>query len=167
LVQAVFVKKAKKDSFLSIAIQFSHADIQYKRSNDESLDEKTASEPSTVVISNEYLQEKDANTRSTLKETDTAKANCLTKTWHSWCNIYAKYSFLILIVLAVALAKAYPPLGAIYLKPQITATWIAVIFIFCKTIHARGTRVFKAFFNLFVSFFRLISNSPVRFGYQN
>jgi len=36
---------------------------------DESLDEKTSSEPSTVVISNEDLQEKDANTRSTLKET--------------------------------------------------------------------------------------------------
>ena len=39
--------------------------------------------------------------------------------------------FLILVVLAICLAKAYPPLGAEYVQPQITATWIAIMIIFC------------------------------------
>jgi hypothetical protein len=43
----------------------------------------------------------------------------------NWLN-----EFLILAVIAILLAKAYPPLGAEYLQPQITAKWIAVIFIF-------------------------------------
>lgn len=44
-----------------------------------------------------------------------------------WAN-----EFLILVVSAILLARAYPPLGADYLQPRITATWIAVVFIFCK-----------------------------------
>jgi hypothetical protein len=55
---------------------------------------------------------------------------CHKKVWIWWCHVYAKNSFLILVVLAVLLALAYPPLGAVYLAPEITATWIAVIFIF-------------------------------------
>merc|ERR1711966_533961 len=43
---------------------------------------------------------------------------------------YWKNEFLVLILLAILLALAYPPLGAIYLAPEITATWIAVVFIF-------------------------------------
>ena len=46
-------------------------------------------------------------------------------------NIYFTNEFLILIVVVICLARAYPPLGAIYLKPSIIATWIAVIYIFC------------------------------------
>jgi hypothetical protein len=38
--------------------------------------------------------------------------------------------FLILVVLAICLAKAYPPLGAKYVQPKITATWIAIMIIF-------------------------------------
>ena len=45
---------------------------------------------------------------------------------------YRRYDFLILLILVVLLAKAYPPLGAEYLVPKITATWIAVMYIFCK-----------------------------------
>jgi hypothetical protein len=45
-------------------------------------------------------------------------------------DFYFKNEFLIMILLAIALAKAYPPLGADYLKPEITATWIAVVIIF-------------------------------------
>ena len=45
----------------------------------------------------------------------------------SW---YFEYEFLVLIVVAILLAKAYPPIGAEYLKPDITATWIAVVLIF-------------------------------------
>jgi hypothetical protein len=54
----------------------------------------------------------------------------------SWCrklfDFYQEYDFLILLVAVILLAYAYPPLGATYLQPQITATWIAVMYIFCK-----------------------------------
>jgi hypothetical protein len=47
-------------------------------------------------------------------------------------QFYQQYEFLILIIISICLARAYPPLGAEYLQPQITSTWIAVVFIFCK-----------------------------------
>ena len=47
-------------------------------------------------------------------------------------EFYRQYEFLILLIVVVLLAKAYPPLGAKYLAPKITATYIAVIYIFCK-----------------------------------
>lgn len=50
-----------------------------------------------------------------------------------WADFYAANSFLVGVVCAILLARAYPPLGADYLQPQITATWIAVIFIFRKS----------------------------------
>lgn len=50
--------------------------------------------------------------------------------WQRFVKFYWDYEFLILVVIVIMLARAYPPLGAIYLAPQITATWIAVIFIF-------------------------------------
>ena len=54
------------------------------------------------------------------------------RVWKRWCKFYAANSFLILVICAILLAYAYPPLGAVYLAPQITATWIAVMFIFSE-----------------------------------
>lgn len=45
-------------------------------------------------------------------------------------QFYWDQEFLILVVIVILLARAYPPLGADYLQPEITATWMAVIFIF-------------------------------------
>ncbi len=45
-------------------------------------------------------------------------------------KFYWDQEFLILVVVVILLARAYPPIGADYLQPEITATWIAVIFIF-------------------------------------
>jgi len=45
-------------------------------------------------------------------------------------KIYGTHTFLIHVIIGILIAKAYPPLGGIYLAPQITATWVAVIFIF-------------------------------------
>ena len=59
---------------------------------------------------------------------------CHKRVWEWWCDLYATHSFLIGIIIVILIAKAYPPLGAIYLYPQITATWIAVMFIFGKFI---------------------------------
>jgi uncharacterized membrane protein len=47
-------------------------------------------------------------------------------------EIYEEYEILILFIVVILLAKAYPQLGAVYLAPHITATWIAVVFIFRK-----------------------------------
>ena len=47
-------------------------------------------------------------------------------------NFYWQNEFLILVVVVILLAKAYPPLGAEYLAQDITAGWIAVIVIFRK-----------------------------------
>ena len=59
-------------------------------------------------------------------EEEEAKPTCLQR----MIKFYWDNEFVILVVIAILLARAYPPLGATYLAPQITATWIAVIFIF-------------------------------------
>jgi hypothetical protein len=50
--------------------------------------------------------------------------------WTSVLKFYNDFEILILFGLAVMIAKIYPPLGSNYLNPKITATWIAVVFIF-------------------------------------
>lgn len=76
-------------------------------------------------------------------EVNTTAASQGEATDHSrpWANrlidFYWANEFLILIVVVILLARAYPPLGAEYLYPQITATWIAVVFIFSKLTNGR------------------------------
>jgi sodium/bile acid cotransporter 7 len=50
--------------------------------------------------------------------------------WNRLWLFYNNNDFIVQIVIAILLARAYPPLGAEYLQPEITSTWIAVIFIF-------------------------------------
>ena len=57
---------------------------------------------------------------------------CYAKIYKCWAHIISTHSFLLGVIIAILLAKVYPPLGAIYLYPQITATWIAVMFVFSK-----------------------------------
>lgn len=85
-------------------------------------------------------------------------------------NFYFTYEFLVLVLVAILLARAYPPLGAVYLAPQITATWIAVIFIFVmaglglKT--SEFTNAFKQFyFNAIVQLYNFGAVSAVVFGF--
>ena len=47
-------------------------------------------------------------------------------------ELYKKDSLLIDVLVVILIAKIYPPLGAEYLFPEITAHWVAVIVIFCK-----------------------------------
>jgi len=63
-------------------------------------------------------------------ETPDAEKSRLGKVCDCTKGFYAANQFLILIALAIGLAAAYPPIGAIYLAPKITATWVAVMFIF-------------------------------------
>jgi hypothetical protein len=48
---------------------------------------------------------------------------------------YWDNEFVCLAVIVILLAYAYPPLGATYLAPDITASWIAVILIFSKWLY--------------------------------
>jgi hypothetical protein len=52
-------------------------------------------------------------------------------------HFYWTNEFICLVVVVILLAYAYPPLGAEYLAPDITATWIAVILIFSKWLYYR------------------------------
>lgn len=94
---------------------------------------------------------------------------CYKRAWKRWRRIYAANSFLILVVCAILLALAYPPLGAVYLAPQITATWIAVIFIFVLAgLGLRTSELSKAlsniWFNTVVQCFNFFVVSSVVFG---
>jgi sodium/bile acid cotransporter 7 len=84
-------------------------------------------------------------------------------------EFYWTNEFLILVVVAIALAKVYPPLGADYLQPDITATWLAVCFIFLMAGLGLKTEEFsKAFqriwFNLFVQCFNFFIVSSIVYG---
>ena len=88
-----------------------------------------------------------------------------------WCTIYNKHSFLILVICAILLAYAYPPIGAIYLAPQITATWIAVMFIFILAGMGIKTEEFtKAFqrlyFNIFLQCYNFGVVSGIVYGFS-
>mmetsp|Transcript_18930 Transcript_18930/g.54555 ORF Transcript_18930/g.54555 Transcript_18930/m.54555 type:complete len:478 (-) Transcript_18930:23-1456(-) len=94
---------------------------------------------------------------------------CYKRAWKRWRKIYAANSFLILVVCAILLALAYPPLGAVYLAPQITATWIAVIFIFVLAgLGLRTSELSKAlsniWFNTVVQCYNFFVVSSVVFG---
>ena len=85
-------------------------------------------------------------------------------------RIYHQNSFLILVTCALLLAFAYPPLGAIYVVPHVTATWVAVIFIFFLAGMGIKTEEFsKAFkriyFNTFVQVFNFMVVSGIVYGF--
>ena len=48
-------------------------------------------------------------------------------------KLWWEYEFLFLVIVAIGIARAYPPLGAEFVAPDITATWIAVMLIFGKS----------------------------------
>ena len=69
--------------------------------------------------------------------TNTTASRQLCITIWKWCTkFYSQNSLLILILISILLAYAYPPLGATYLAPQVTAKWIAVIIIFTTMVVA-------------------------------
>lgn len=93
------------------------------------------------------------------EEDGNSKSSC-------WADFYATNHFLIKAVLAIVVAKVYPPLGGQILQPQITGQWLAVMFIFgmagilIKTSEL-GEAVQKMKFNLFVLFFNFFVVSAV------
>jgi len=64
------------------------------------------------------------------EEENPEKEFCHRRIANGLLNFFFTYEFPILILLVIPIAKAYPPLGATYLAPRITASWIAVMLIF-------------------------------------
>lgn len=84
------------------------------------------------------------------------------------CKFWWQNDFLILVIIVISLARAYPPLGAEYLAPKITADWMAVCLIFLLAGLGLNTDEFaKAFrmiwFNLYVQGFNFGFVSAVVF----
>lgn len=91
--------------------------------------------------------------------------------YHRWLRVYHKNSFLILVSLGILLAYAYPPLGAVYVQPHITAKWIAVIFIFLMAGMGIKTDEFakafqRVYFNAYVQIFDFVVCSAVVYGFS-
>lgn len=152
--------------------------------------EKIAMYGSTVGVSVHTLQTLEKATKTKLpaennndgNNTPAATATKPTQKQHNepiyktvWtkqlCNIYTTHSFLIKALILILLAYAYPPLGAIYLAPQITATWIAVIFIFILAGMGIKTEEFKKSFqrlpfNIFVQVYNFGVVSSIVYGFS-
>jgi predicted Na+-dependent transporter len=99
-----------------------------------------------------------------------AKLPLYTRWYHKWLKIYHKNSFLILVSLGILAAYAYPPLGATYVAPHITATWLAVIFIFLMAGMGIRTDEFakalqRVYFNTYVQVFDFVVCSAVVYGF--
>uniref|UniRef100_A0A7S1YYZ9 Sodium/bile acid cotransporter n=1 Tax=Trieres chinensis TaxID=1514140 RepID=A0A7S1YYZ9_TRICV len=104
-------------------------------------------------------------------DTDEQPKPLYSRLWSRWCKFYNANSFLVLVLVVILVAYAYPPLGAIYLAPQITATWIAVMFIFIMAGLGLKTEEFsKAFqrlrFNIFVQIFNFLVVSAGVYGFS-
>eukprot|EP00545_Synedropsis_sp_CCMP1620_P007124 CAMPEP_0119009148 /NCGR_PEP_ID=MMETSP1176-20130426/4172_1 /TAXON_ID=265551 /ORGANISM="Synedropsis recta cf, Strain CCMP1620" /LENGTH=429 /DNA_ID=CAMNT_0006961605 /DNA_START=11 /DNA_END=1300 /DNA_ORIENTATION=+ len=129
---------------------------------DDSFEKREAVKEEGVVTS---CEETASMETASLEEEESKTRRC----WTRFLAIYNEYEFLILIVLAILLAKAYPPLGDEYLAPHITATWIAVIFIFVLAGLGLRTEEFKSafkqvYFNAFVQLFNFGFVSALVFG---
>lgn len=73
-------------------------------------------------------------------------------------QFYWKHKFILLVAFGILMAKAYPKLGAVYLQPEITASWIAVCLIFflvglCLRTEEFKNAIFNVYFNVFVQVF--------------
>jgi sodium/bile acid cotransporter 7 len=80
-------------------------------------------------------------------------------------SIYDKNSFLILVIFAILLSYAYPPLGATYLYPDVTSDWLAVVLIFVLSGMGIRTEEFgKAFQRLYFNAFVQLYNFGIVSG---
>lgn len=91
-----------------------------------------------IIFPIDDVEEKESNIETEEAEaTEETGAEDVTLCHQFWLDVLAFYnanSFPVKAVLAILLASAYPRLGAEYVHPQITATWIAVLFIFRESV---------------------------------
>ena len=103
------------------------------------VDQKTATERTKesssdleAAASSEKSDNKETTEEEKAGEEETPEKGLCQRIGARICTFYNNNDFICQVVIAILLARAYPPLGAEYLQPQITSTWIAVIFIFSK-----------------------------------
>lgn len=136
--------------------------------NSDTMNEEKMSGVGEVTLSKEHDTEAcDIDAEQTKEES--APKTIGQKIHNKMCGIWATHSFLVMVVFAIIIAWAYPPLGADYLQPQITATWLAVIFIFILAgLGLKTEELSKAFqrlhFNAFVQIFNFMVDSSIVFG---
>jgi hypothetical protein len=99
-----------------------------KKDEEVNVDVEKGAEEASEEVAVEAAVE--AEGEEEVEEAETPPLGLCRRIWNRWWQFYFNNDFVIMIVIAILLAKAYPPLGADYLQPQITSTWIAVIFIF-------------------------------------
>ena len=96
--------------------------------------------------------------------------SCLQLFFRRLLAFYLMYDFPIHILIGIGIAKAYPPLGAEYLKPKITASWVATGIIFflsglgLKTNDLLKVAFKRLYFNVFVEVFNFGFVSLLVFG---
>ena len=84
-------------------------------------------------------------------------------------NLWNTHSFLMMVIIAIIAASIYPPLGATYVYPEYTATWIAVLIIFVLAgLGLKSEELSHAFqrirFNAFVQAFNFLVDSAIVYG---
>lgn len=126
------------------------------------------SEPLDDAIGEEQPIDKHTMDKSEPDNT-TANARCSCLTKECAFAFFDRNQFVMLLLLAIATAKAYPPLGAEYLQPDITATWIAVMIIFLISgvglnLEEFSQAVQRLYFNSFVQLFNFGFVSLTVFG---
>lgn len=96
------------------------------REDDDMMKQETALPKATEA---EPVKNDNANVNNTDEQTEDDDSS-LQMICKRLLKFYNDNDFVVMIVIAILLARAYPPLGAEYLQPQITSTWVAVVFIF-------------------------------------
>mmetsp|Transcript_8098 Transcript_8098/g.16968 ORF Transcript_8098/g.16968 Transcript_8098/m.16968 type:complete len:407 (+) Transcript_8098:34-1254(+) len=81
--------------------------------------------------------------------------SCFDTSWERLSDFFNRNSLVVLIFSAITFSYTYPPLGAVYLNPNITASWVAVLIIFFVSGLGMRTEEFsksikRIRFNLFV-----------------
>ncbi|CAB9497910.1 bile acid cotransporter 7 [Seminavis robusta] len=109
-------------------------------------------------------EEKQCTSLSSSEE-DAKSSGCFERVKRIW----KEYEFIILMMIAVGVAKLYPPLGAEYLHPQVTATWICVmVSMFNAGIGLKteqiSTAIRRVRFNTFVETYNFLFLSAIVFG---
>eukprot|EP00526_Cylindrotheca_closterium_P009423 CAMPEP_0113630994 /NCGR_PEP_ID=MMETSP0017_2-20120614/16107_1 /TAXON_ID=2856 /ORGANISM="Cylindrotheca closterium" /LENGTH=431 /DNA_ID=CAMNT_0000541487 /DNA_START=204 /DNA_END=1499 /DNA_ORIENTATION=- /assembly_acc=CAM_ASM_000147 len=117
---------------------------------------------------NKELQTEQPQSSEELEQEEEEVGGCR-KIWNAIVKFYFKNEFIMQVVIVILLARAYPPLGAEYLQPQITATWICVLFIFLLAGLGLKTEEFKKafqrfFFNVSVQVFNFGVVSSLVYG---
>lgn len=71
--------------------------------------------------------------------------SCVDTSWETLIDFFNRNSLVVLIFCAITFSYIYPALGAVYLHPNITASWVAVLVIFCEYLKCRAVTSFHVF----------------------